>query len=619
MSTHTPSPQRESNASNFESYHSDRPESLHSDPCDSFHSDPCDSFHPDVGSGRVTRLTPGASTRLAHLSDGELLSRTQDLVGKSNQVLAALLDHLAEVEARGLHRQRACSSLYTYCIYELRFSEDAAARRSSAARLARRFPAILRAVATGELHLTGLLMLGPHLTEANHLALLALAKFRTKKELSKLIRRLAPLPSVPDRMELIGVLPPSRPAPTWAKFIESLSPPVRELPARTPSVNHADDSMSLGDSDRSLDAEKIDDSDRPGGDSTALARCESEVRWVDDSIDRSAATGVAVGERIDPSVQRRSDGTALARRESEVRSVDDSIDRSAATGVAVGERIDPSVQRRSGSTALARCESEVRWVDDSIDRSDSTGVAVGERIDPSDQRRSDSAALARCESEVRWVDDSIDRGDATGVSGGERIDRSDPHGGNSAKAAQCEEMREEYQSTHRDDAVNSRIVGKSSLPDQCGRESVAPTPPESEGPSWCEDARLYLIQFTTTEEHAELVERARALLSHSLPKASLGELHLRAVRLLVRSLERKRFGAQEAVELHVGRRPRKRPDSLADAAGTLRRGYGAPCTSATGSAVRTSTNVARAAAKRTDWKFTTYKLSLSVANTTFRI
>ena len=82
-------------------------------------------------------LTASASVRLADLSDSELLTRTQYLAGKSNQLLAALLDHLAEVEARGLHRERACSSLYTYCISELRFSEDAAARRSSAAKLAR--------------------------------------------------------------------------------------------------------------------------------------------------------------------------------------------------------------------------------------------------------------------------------------------------------------------------------------------------------------------------------------------------------------------------------------------------------------------------------------------------
>jgi hypothetical protein len=41
---------------------------------------------------------------------------------------------------------RACASLYTYCIYELRFSEDAAFRRVSAARLVRHLLALFDAV-----------------------------------------------------------------------------------------------------------------------------------------------------------------------------------------------------------------------------------------------------------------------------------------------------------------------------------------------------------------------------------------------------------------------------------------------------------------------------------------
>jgi hypothetical protein len=88
---------------------------------------------------------------LEQLSDDELLSGTRRLVGRSNQLLASLVAHLGEVEARGIHRTRACSSLYTYCIYELRFSEDEAFRRVAAARLVRRFPALLDALASGEL------------------------------------------------------------------------------------------------------------------------------------------------------------------------------------------------------------------------------------------------------------------------------------------------------------------------------------------------------------------------------------------------------------------------------------------------------------------------------------
>lgn len=106
--------------------------------------------------------------RFEDLPDDALVARTRAIVGQSNQTLAALLAHLGEVEARGLHRQRACASLYTYCINELRMSEDAAFRRARAARIARAFPAALDRVAAGEIHLTGLLMIGPHLTDENH-------------------------------------------------------------------------------------------------------------------------------------------------------------------------------------------------------------------------------------------------------------------------------------------------------------------------------------------------------------------------------------------------------------------------------------------------------------------
>jgi hypothetical protein len=163
---------------------------------------------------------------ISELADAELLSNTRALVGRSNQVFAALLAHLGEVEARGLHRTRACSSLYAYCLYELRLSEDAAVRRVTAARLVRQFPALLDAVAAGELHLTGLLMLGPHLTRENHVDVLARAKHRTKKELAKLVRILDPLPEIPARIEALGPEAPGR--ATWADYVASFNP-VREL------------------------------------------------------------------------------------------------------------------------------------------------------------------------------------------------------------------------------------------------------------------------------------------------------------------------------------------------------------------------------------------------------
>jgi hypothetical protein len=105
----------------------------------------------------------------------------------------------------GRDRSRGCLS----SIYELRFSEDEAFRRVAAARLVRPFPALLDALSSGELHLTGLLMLGPHLTETNLIEVLARAKHRTKRELTRLVRLLDPLPAVPARIEPLGPAPAS--------------------------------------------------------------------------------------------------------------------------------------------------------------------------------------------------------------------------------------------------------------------------------------------------------------------------------------------------------------------------------------------------------------------------
>ena len=177
-------------------------------------------------------VTAVARYDLKHLSNDALLAGTRRLVGTSNQLFADLLAHLAEVEVRGIHRRRACASLYTYCIYELRFSEDAAFRRVGAARLVQRFPALFTAVAAGELQLTGLLMVGPHLTQANHLEILARAKHRTKRELAALIRQIDPLPDVPARIEPLGptadTLPRSLRKPTWEQGVAALNP-VRNL------------------------------------------------------------------------------------------------------------------------------------------------------------------------------------------------------------------------------------------------------------------------------------------------------------------------------------------------------------------------------------------------------
>ena len=88
-------------------------------------------------------------------------------------------------------------------------SEHEAFVRIRAARLGRRFPVILRMLESNELHLTAIKLLGPHLSDSNHLQLLQRARHATRTELEKLVAELAPKPDVPSTMRK---LPSNRPA-----------------------------------------------------------------------------------------------------------------------------------------------------------------------------------------------------------------------------------------------------------------------------------------------------------------------------------------------------------------------------------------------------------------------
>lgn len=177
---------------------------------------------------------------LAQLSDENLHVQVKRLVGRANTLAAELLAHLAEVEARGIHRERACSS-YTYCVYELCMSEDEAQRRCRAARLARQFPVLLQMLAEASIHLTGILLIGPHLTPENQSELLARVRFRTKREIERIVAEIAPAFELPPRIELLRGeqassieeldAAPARQRNTWAAYVRALAGPVRSRSA----------------------------------------------------------------------------------------------------------------------------------------------------------------------------------------------------------------------------------------------------------------------------------------------------------------------------------------------------------------------------------------------------
>jgi hypothetical protein len=143
---------------------------------------------------------------LEELSNQELLRRLHALVDAGRKNTAALLLHLAEVDQRRLYLEQACSSLFSYCTERLHFSEGAAYKHIRAARLVRRFPAVLDRLARGELHLSGLSILAPHLDEDNCDELLSLAVHKSKRVVEELMATRFPKP---DAKQLIRRLPGS--------------------------------------------------------------------------------------------------------------------------------------------------------------------------------------------------------------------------------------------------------------------------------------------------------------------------------------------------------------------------------------------------------------------------
>jgi len=129
---------------------------------------------------------------LESLSSAALLAATRELARKSHVLEAELLVHLGEIDERKLYLACAHSSMFAFCMAELGFSEAAAYDRIMVARAGRRLPALLDAASSGRVHLTGLRLLVPHLTEANQETLLAQAAGKSKREIEELVARVAP-------------------------------------------------------------------------------------------------------------------------------------------------------------------------------------------------------------------------------------------------------------------------------------------------------------------------------------------------------------------------------------------------------------------------------------------
>ena len=94
------------------------------------------------------------SRPFSELGDQQLLEQTRRLAANQRGIEVHILDHLDEIDRRGLALRRGFSSLFDYAVRELRFTDAAAQRRIQAMRLCRRHGWVRASLQSGELSMT---------------------------------------------------------------------------------------------------------------------------------------------------------------------------------------------------------------------------------------------------------------------------------------------------------------------------------------------------------------------------------------------------------------------------------------------------------------------------------
>jgi hypothetical protein len=135
--------------------------------------------------------------------------------------------------------------MFVYCTEILGLDPGPAYNRIHVARLARRFPVVLDMLSAGQISLSGLRILAPHLTEERLDEVLGAAAGRSKRQIEEVVAALVPKPDVPDRIR-------KRPAPRGARPKASSPTQTRldDLPAQPPPKPETGDDQGRGEAAR---------------------------------------------------------------------------------------------------------------------------------------------------------------------------------------------------------------------------------------------------------------------------------------------------------------------------------------------------------------------------------
>lgn len=178
----------------------------------------------------------------SRLSDRELEVEVARLARCERESTAALID-LAELYGRRLHERAGFASLFAYCTSVLLLSEHEAYDRMKAAKVVRRYPAVLGLLASGRVNLTTVRLLAPHLTRDNHEGLCSEAAGKRKRQVQELLARRFPMPDVAASVRKLPAVRGA--APTTAA-------PAAQLPNASAAAPHDPERVSLAPTPRPL-------------------------------------------------------------------------------------------------------------------------------------------------------------------------------------------------------------------------------------------------------------------------------------------------------------------------------------------------------------------------------
>ena len=141
--------------------------------------------------------------RLGGVGNEELVAALSTLVRRENDLMSDLLAHLAELDERRLYLDLGFTSLFAYCTEALGFCKSSAGRRIAVARVCRKYPEAFGCVARGELQLSVLSLLGPHLNPENAAELFEACTRKSCEQVELLLAARFPKPDVRDAIRYL--------------------------------------------------------------------------------------------------------------------------------------------------------------------------------------------------------------------------------------------------------------------------------------------------------------------------------------------------------------------------------------------------------------------------------